>query len=163
MSLNSRRHAILKFVQSLSKLLDQAFNIPGTKIKIGLDPLLGLIPGIGDFIGFLLSTLIVVAAILIPASPWTIVRMILNIILESVIGLIPVLGDAFDFIWKANVRNRLLLEAYLDEPSHGKKDKTFVVGTLALTSLAALAVSIGLGYGLYLVSIKLYGLIISLF
>lgn len=97
---------------SLSRLawvLDQALPIPGTRQRIGLDAILGLIPGVGDTIGAVLSTYIIVEAARRGASVWTVARMLANVAVETLVGAVPILGDLFDVVWKANVRNLALL------------------------------------------------------
>src|SRR5690606_13371530 len=107
----------LRNAQSLARLLDTSLRVPGTRIRIGLDPLIGLIPGIGDFAGVLLSSSILLSAARLGVPRATLLRMAGNIGLEAVIGTVPVLGDLFDAGWKANVRNVRLIEAHAAEPA----------------------------------------------
>ena len=94
----------------LSHLLDDFLRIPGTQIRFGLDGIIGLIPGIGDIIGAMASWIIILAAWLRGVPKVTLLRMLANVAIETVIGTVPVLGDAFDIAWKANRRNFALLE-----------------------------------------------------
>ena len=160
MTLSSRQLSILKFVRQTATLLDQAFTIPGTKIKIGIDPIIGLIPFFGDIIGFILSSFIIIAAVLLPASPWTIARMVVNLIIETVVGVIPLVGDGFDIFWKANVRNRQLLENYLEAATtRPKKDRAFLIVTFSTTVLVLLSLlTVGI-YGM----VQMVSLLVSLF
>lgn len=96
-------------LRRLAWLLDEAFPIPGTQQRIGLDALIGLIPGIGDAVGALLSTYIILEGARRGASVWTVVRMLGNVALETTMGAIPFLGDLFDVAFKANRRNIDLL------------------------------------------------------
>jgi hypothetical protein len=100
----------------LAYALDDLFRIPGTRLRFGLDPLLGLIPGGGDIAGGLLSTWIIITAARHGAPPAVLIRMTGNVIIDTLLGTVPVLGDLFDAGWKANRRNAALLERYLDEP-----------------------------------------------
>lgn len=100
-------------VRRLSDFLDNAIAIPGTSYRVGIDPLLGLFPGVGDYLGAFLSGYIIFEAARLGASRPTLIRMFFNVILETILGLIPGLGDIFDVFWKANVKNRLLLEKQL--------------------------------------------------
>src|ERR1700724_2962917 len=94
----------------IASLLDDMFRIPGTKIRFGLDALIGWVPGIGDAIPRIASFLIVFASWRRGAKAVTLMRMIANVLLETAIGAIPVAGDVFHIVWKANRRNyRLLL------------------------------------------------------
>lgn len=103
----------LRRAQSLARVLDTAIGIPGTRFRIGLDPIIGLIPGFGDVAGVLLSLSILFSAARL-GVPWaTLLRMGANIGLEALIGTIPLLGDLFDAGWRANVRNVRLMEAFL--------------------------------------------------
>ena len=94
----------------LSKRLDNNFIIPGTKYKIGLDPIIGAVPVIGDLIGALLSTYIMYSGIKMGVSRSIVAQMATNIALDFTIGWIPIIGDIFDIIWKANQRNVKLIE-----------------------------------------------------
>jgi hypothetical protein len=103
----------LKRIRLLSRLLDEQFRIPGTTYRVGLDGLLGLIPGIGDAAGALLSTYILYEAIRLGVPRTVLLRMIANIGIDTVGGAIPVVGDIFDMAWKTNKKNAALLHAYL--------------------------------------------------
>ena len=105
--------ARLRRVRLLSRLLDEQFRLPGTTYRIGLDGLLGLIPGVGDAASALLSTYILYEAIRLGAPSTVLLRMIANIGIDTVGGAIPVVGDIFDMAWKANKKNAALLHAYL--------------------------------------------------
>jgi hypothetical protein len=106
-------HARLHRVQRLSHLLDDWLRIPGTRYRIGLDGLIGLVPGLGDVIGTLLSAYILFEAIQLGTPKTLLLRMVGNIALETLVGAIPILGDIFDIVWKANRKNADLLDAYL--------------------------------------------------
>lgn len=127
----------------LARLLDNSIKIPGSDYRIGLDPLIGLIPGVGDLIGSLLSGYIIVLAVSINVSAWTLSRMAFNIFVESVLGALPFVGDIFDAMWKANERNRKLLEASLQNPARKKLDRRFVILVFGLL-IAAAALSLWL-------------------
>ena len=94
-------------------LLDNQFQIPGTSVRVGIDGLVGLIPGIGDTITTCLSLLILAEAIQLRVRKRTLAIMLGNIALDWLVGLVPLLGDAFDILYKANMRNLALLEADL--------------------------------------------------
>lgn len=104
----------------LAWLLDNQFKLPGTSMRIGLDGLLGLIPGIGDTIAAGLSLLILAEAVQKRVRRRTLLKMAGNIAVDWIVGLVPVLGDVFDIVFKANMRNLALLEEELelrpDEP-----------------------------------------------
>ena len=108
-------------LRKLSRLLDNAIAIPGTKFRIGLDPIIGLIPGAGDFIGTALSAYIIIEAARLGLPKQTLGKMVYNIVLESVVGAVPIVGDWFDFAWKANVKNIELLESHLGVAQESQK------------------------------------------
>ena len=99
----------------LSHVLDDFLVIPGTRIRFGLDAVIGLIPGIGDVLGGMASWIIILAAWLRGVPRPTLARMLANVAIETVIGTVPILGDAFDVAWKANRRNFALLQRSLGE------------------------------------------------
>lgn len=101
-------------LEKLAWLLDESFTFPGTNKRFGLDPLIGLIPGVGDVIGAGLSVYFIAEAARLGAPRSMQMRMLGNSVLEMAVGVIPVAGDLFDFYWKANSRNRQMLESYID-------------------------------------------------
>lgn len=130
-------------LRQLSRLLDNLIRVPGTSYGIGLDPVLGLIPGGGDLLGGLLSAYIVFKAFQFGVPRETLIRMASNIALETIVGVVPVLGDVFDVAWKANVKNVEILETYIDAPPVGQQaDQWFV--WLLIAGLLLLVVVISL-------------------
>ena len=102
------------WIGHLAYLMDGA--IPMGRWSIGLDPLLGLIPGIGDLIGALISMVIVVRAVQAGIPRIAITRMMANLMIDTLVGSIPIFGDAFDFAFKANLKNLRLYEQALNNP-----------------------------------------------
>jgi hypothetical protein len=102
-------------IDALAALLDTAFILPGTKIRFGLDAIIGLIPGIGDAITTLMAIYIVREARELGASPLLIARMLVNVGIDAVFGAVPLVGDAFDMAWRANRRNIALLREHLSK------------------------------------------------
>lgn len=98
--------------------MDSQFRIPGTDVKFGLDALLGLIPGAGDFATFLISGYMVTVMANNGTSGFVLARMVLNIVIDSLIGSIPILGDIFDVAFKANQRNMALMQQHYVEGRH---------------------------------------------
>jgi uncharacterized protein DUF4112 len=114
-------------LRRLEILLDEAFRIPFTRIRFGIDGIIGLVPGLGDVLAGLLSLIIPIAAWIRGVPYVTLVRMGVNVGIGVLVGSIPVLGDAFDIGWKANRRNYLLLQRHLGEPlRHTWKDWAFL-------------------------------------
>ena len=105
--------------------------MPGTSLRVGLDPVLGLVPGLGDAAGALLSAWILIEGIRLGASGATLGRMAANIGIDALIGAVPVLGDVFDVVWKANLKNVELLEHHMtDAAAAGRRDGMFVAVVL---------------------------------
>jgi C4-dicarboxylate transporter len=102
----------LAALRKWSVLLDSAFRVPGTNFKFGLDPLLGLVPGIGDLTTPFFATLLLLHAVRLRIPRVVQLRMLMNAAIDLGIGVVPVVGDLFDFGWKANVRNLALLERH---------------------------------------------------
>jgi len=127
-------------IDFFAHLLDDWFRIPFTPIRIGLDGLIGLIPGLGDILAGIASFVIILAA-WIRGVPWiTLVRMMVNLGIEVVIGSIPLFGDIFDIAWKANRRNYQLMVRHLGQPHrHTWKDYAFLL-TLLGAALFILAI-----------------------
>jgi hypothetical protein len=146
----------LQRLRSLSHLLDNAILIPGTDYRIGLDPILGLLPGAGDIIGTGFSAYIILEAALMGLPKVTLTRMAFNILLETVVGSIPFIGDFFDFAWKANVKNLELLESHVAAPKSSKKgDWWFAI----LLIIGLFAVVLGLAAVTWSLFSYLWGLI----
>lgn len=100
-------------LRQVAELYDAGIRIPGTRFRIGLDPLIGLVPGLGDLIGAGVALWIVAEAIRLGASGFVLFRMLVNIAIDTLGGAIPVAGDVFDALWKANLKNVRLLERHL--------------------------------------------------
>ncbi|MEC4986335.1 MAG: DUF4112 domain-containing protein [Oscillatoria sp. PMC 1068.18] len=122
--INEKHQQRLARVRSLSYLLDNAIGIPGTNYRIGLDPLLGLFPAAGDYVGSAISAYIVLEAARLGVSRNLLLQMAGNIILETLVGTVPMLGDLFDAAWKANSKNIALLEEHLGSPQPQQRRKT---------------------------------------
>ena len=103
----------LKRIRRIAKLLDTAIGIPGTKFRLGLDPILGLIPGGGDLITAGISAYTIYLATSFGLEKADLQKMIQNIALETVVGFVPIAGDIFDAYFKANIRNLEILETHL--------------------------------------------------
>ena len=101
-----------QIAKALGQLLDSSFTIPGTSIKIGLDPLIGLIPGIGDFLSNAIGSSLLVLATKAGVPRIVIFRMSLNIAINMIIGAIPGIGDLFSIWFKSNVKNAQLLHRH---------------------------------------------------
>ncbi len=109
----------LRNLGRLAHLLDRAIPLPGG-YRIGLDGIIGLIPGVGDSAGALIASYIVARSARLGVGAPTLIRMIFNVAIDTVVGFIPLLGDLFDFAWKANLRNVELLTLHAGESPGGR-------------------------------------------
>ena len=117
-------------------LLDNSIPIPGTRIRLGIDQIIGLVPGIGDLIGGVLSLYIIAEAWRLGVPRGLLARMGWNVAVDTLVGEIPILGDLFDIGFKANRRNVQLLEAYSAAPQQTQRaSHAFVIGMLVLVGL----------------------------
>lgn len=120
------RLATLNRIRKLSRLMDTAIRVPGTKFRIGLDPILGLVPGAGDLISTAFSAYIIYLATRLGIPGKDLRKMLFNIGLEGVVGTVPLVGDLFDAYYKSNIRNLAILEQHLQvvEPELEELDST---------------------------------------
>lgn len=127
--------------------MDDLIRIPGTKFRVGIDPLIGLIPGLGDTGSAMVSALALIQAARHGLPKIVLGRMATNILLNELIGIVPVIGDAFSFWFKSNARNhRLIQEHTAGLRKAGRGDWIFVIGVLVVL---ALLVSAGIVVSLY--------------
>lgn len=126
-----------QWAKLLSVWMDSVFEVPGLGWRFGLDPIIGLVPIVGDLAttGVSLYILSLAAYLQVPRS--TLARMTLNVVVDYVLGSIPLIGNIFDFAWKANQQNMFLLERALKAPSHERRrqsiwDWLFIGGIAAL-------------------------------
>ena len=135
--------------RALARLLDESLRVPGTRIRFGLDPILGLVPGLGDVITTGVATLIVLDAARLGAPPALLGRMAGNILADAAIGTIPGAGDVLDVFARVNTRNLALLDRHLADPSAARRASrrflwlvggAIVIGLVALVVLALVAV-----------------------
>jgi len=128
-------------LERLAHWLDSVFEIPGIRLRFGIDALLGLLPGVGDTASALASVYILQAASKFGVSRVTIARMTLNIVVDLMVGAVPIVGDLFDVYWKANRQNVQLLRRHINaNPTMEKKLK--VSDTLFVASMIAVIAAI---------------------
>ena len=139
-------------IRRFAELLD------GRRLPIGIDPLLGLIPGLGDVVGAVLAGWVFGEAVRRGASRATLARIAGNIALDAAAGSLPLIGDVFDFVWRANLRNVALLERHAASPAGAAHaDRTFVV-LLGAGLVALVAGLLLLGVGLTVWSFRALGI-----
>jgi len=110
----ARQRDTLRRLEKFSRLTDSSIGIPFTRFRIGLDAIIGLLPGVGDLAGLVLSSYVLIEAQRAGASRSVKLQMLRNMGIDFLGGLLPVVGDVFDAIYKANTRNTLLLKRYLE-------------------------------------------------
>src|SRR5215204_5320721 len=130
----------LRALRHTAQLLDSAFEVPGTSYRIGLDPILGLVPGIGDLVSPLFTIGILWQGRDLAIPRIVQVRMLGNVLLDAVVGAVPVAGDLFDFAWKANEKNLALLELHATEERAPSTGDWFFVTLLTGLALATAAI-----------------------
>lgn len=108
----------LQRIAKLTKLMDSQFTIPGTHYTFGLDPIIGLIPGLGSILDYAISAYLMIAMMQNGASGKVVAKMFLNISIDGLVGAVPVLGNIFDFFYKANRKNLLLAVEHFEEGKH---------------------------------------------
>lgn len=137
----------IRRVRVLARLLDSSISVPGTTWKFGLDPIIGLIPGIGDLIGAVISGYIILEAVHAEIPTLTLARMLGNVGIDTLLGAVPALGDVFDAAWKSNTMNVALLERHLATTGSTRGKRRNVVGVMVL-ALVVLVLIVGAGLAL---------------
>jgi Domain of unknown function (DUF4112) len=133
------------FISLVSRLMDSAFVIPGTKIRFGLDPLIGLWPGIGDGASALTSVVLLMKCARYGMPKIVLARMALNIVLNGTVGAFPIVGDAFSFWFKSNERNYALLRQHATKPGVSTRGDWLFVSALIGGTTIILALTV-IGY-----------------
>jgi hypothetical protein len=134
----------LERLRRVGYLLDNSIPIPGTRIRVGLDAIIGLVPGIGDLVGGLLSLYILIEASRLGVSRAVLARMAWNIALDTLVGEVPILGDLFDAGFKANLRNLALLDGHVGRPAESQRASRRFVALLGLGLLLVTAGAVAL-------------------
>ena len=134
-------------LRQMSHLLDSAFVVPGTTYRVGLDPILGLVPGLGDLVSPLFTIGLLWQARDLDLPRVVQLRMIVNVAIDSIVGMVPLLGDLFDFAWKSNDMNLALIERYAYEERRASAgDWLFVALMIAVLLLIAVVPFLLLGW-----------------
>jgi Domain of unknown function (DUF4112) len=102
----------IQLLRRWARMLDSAFRVPGTQFRVGIDPLIGLVPGIGDLVSPIFGVLIIWHAASLRVPKVVLARMVINAVVDGVAGAVPIVGDALDFFWRANEWNMALLERH---------------------------------------------------
>ena len=121
-----------KWIDKLSSFLDSKYKVPGTNFRFGIDPIIGLIPGLGDVTSFTFSSFLILLMAKKGASGKVVALMVLNVLLDTIIGSIPVIGTIFDFFYKANNRNVRLLKRHYEEGKYQGSGKGVLIATIVV-------------------------------
>src|ERR1051325_5735767 len=154
------RAEVERSLDQLSLWMDGLFRIPGTGWRIGLDAIVGLIPGVGDFATTAVSLYILAAGVRYRVSKVTLLRMAANIGIDYLLGTVPVVGDVFDAVWKSNQMNVELLKrraaVSAEEARHGRASDWLFLGVIILGLLALLAGSVAVSLWLLVQLVGLF-------
>jgi hypothetical protein len=141
-----RRANVEPLFKWLALIMDQALRLPGTKFRFGLDPLIGLIPGLGDTASAIVSGLSLIYAARCGIPKRVLGQMSVNILLNELIGIVPGVGDAFSFWFKSNVRNYELLRQHLGAPVQPRKRDWLFVGVILVLLLVVVCAGLLVSY-----------------
>jgi hypothetical protein len=134
-------------LRKIADLLDNAFLVPGTSYRIGLDPILGLLPGLGDLVSPLFAIGMLLQARQLGVPKVVQLRMLFNVAIDALVGAVPIAGDLFDFAWKSNDKNLALLELHArEERAPAPGDWAFVSLMIALVVALAAIPIVALGW-----------------
>ena len=138
-------------LRAIARLFDQAFPIPGTKWRFGIDALFGLVPGLGDIVGALVAVYALHVARTLRAPGSVQLHMLGNIAVDALVGTVPLIGDLFDFVFKAQTRNLALLDAWVaaPEPTAKRSRRGLLLIPIAVLTVFILLTVFGI-YMLYL-------------
>jgi hypothetical protein len=137
--MDSSQDRALVALRKWAVLLDSAFQVPGTRFRFGLDPIVGLLPGVGDMVTGFFSVMILVHSVRLRIPKVVIARMMLNTAIDLLTGVVPLLGDFFDATFKANLRNLALLERHA-RPGVPPQRSDYVFVGVCLAVLAMLVI-----------------------
>ncbi len=128
----------IEHLRRIARVWDDLVPLPVIGRRVGLDAIIGLIPGVGDLAGGALGIYGMLIAARLRVSPVVLLRMLLNIGVDTIIGIVPLLGDLFDLGWKSNTRNLALVEQWVDDPARVRRSS---VGVLVATGVGVLALA----------------------
>lgn len=123
-------------LRATARVLDDLVGVPGTRFRVGLDGVLGLVPGVGDSVTGAVSFYAMYVAYRLGAPPTVLARMLLNVLIDLVVGSVPFVGDLFDFGWKSNRKNVRLVERYALEPERIKASSRVLLVVFGVVTVA---------------------------
>lgn len=141
-AMSSPEETRMERARDLARVMDRAVRIPGTQIWLGLDAVIGLVPGFGDAAGALIAAYPLWVGARMRVGGPVLARMLLNVAVDAIVGAVPLLGDVFDVGWKANVRNVALLDAWAADPARTRSaSRGVLVGVMAGVLLLVVALA----------------------
>ncbi|MFB6194822.1 MAG: DUF4112 domain-containing protein [Haloplanus sp.] len=146
-ALSPETAADLRRLREVSHLLDDSIRVPRTNYRIGIEPLVGLVPVVGDTVGVAVAIYVLSVAVRTGVPRATLARIAVVLWIDAAVGTVPVLGDIFDAYWKANLRAVRLLDARVADPETADADRRYLwrLGALGVVgSVAVLSVAVGL-------------------
>jgi hypothetical protein len=149
---------LLPYLRGWADLLDNRFRVPGTNIRFGLDPILSLVPGLGDLVSPVFAVALLVQGVQQRVPKIILARMLLNALADAAIGIVPIAGTIGDVFWRANSRNLTLLERYARPGERPSRADYAFVWTAAAVFGIVVAVPVVLAIGLFLVLLRAMGL-----
>lgn len=138
----------MRRLRAWQRMLDSAFRVPGTRVRFGWDPIIGLVPWAGDVAGALLACVLIVQAHQLRVPRVVQLRMLINVAADVLLGLVPIVGDVADIFWKANTRNMQLLERHAAPPRPATAADYVFVCLVVGSVLAVAAVPLAMMYWL---------------
>jgi hypothetical protein len=141
-SSDPQREALVATAEFLAKILDTTVKVPGTPFYIGLDPLLGLIPGVGDMIANLIGTVILILAARLRVPQMVITRMSVNLLINGTVGAIPIFGDLFSIWFRSHARNAELLRRAATQPYRETQQARLYIAAIIIGTVVLLLVAI---------------------
>jgi Domain of unknown function (DUF4112) len=120
-ALGKEPHQVRQRVEMLEQLLERSFHVPGTKIPVGLDSIIGLVPVLGDIVTAAMGAYMVWEARNLGMSKFQLIRMTANVGIDTALGAVPIVGDIFDFVWKSNSKNLRIIKKHLDKHHPGTR------------------------------------------
>jgi hypothetical protein len=154
----TQRRELEPLFKWLALIMDDLLRVPGTKFRFGLDPLIGLIPGLGDTGSMLVSSMALIAAVRHGIPKIILARMSLNILINEGVGIVPIFGDAFSFWFKSNARNYELLKHHLGDRTAATRGDWIFVGAILLLLVLILIISVGVSFWAFGQFAKVLGL-----
>ncbi|HEY1770169.1 MAG TPA: DUF4112 domain-containing protein [Chthoniobacterales bacterium] len=156
-----KRESLESLFRWLALVMDDFVRLPGTRFRFGLDPIIGLLPGLGDTASAIVSAVALVLAARRGLPKILLVRMSFNILINEGVGMVPIFGDAFSFWFKSNARNYELLRRHRAAPGRSRRSDWIFVGLVLAALVVMLIVSLAISFWLLYAIARLLGFVHS--